>query len=103
MSRDKRRKTRKATEQLEVCCAISNKEFKGYVSNISETGICLRTPEEVKKGEKLDLKIRLFPHLPSVKNIISKVVWKAEDGTYGLKFKRINEEALELLQGFVNN
>jgi hypothetical protein len=103
MSSDKRRSTRKAAEAVEVCCSISNKEFKAFAANISEKGICMRTLEDVKRGDKVKLNIRLFPQLPSVKNILGNVVWKDERGICGLRFKRIDAEALEVVQGFVNN
>ena len=100
---DKRRRDRKAVEMLEVSCVISNKEFKSYAKDISEKGICMRAPEDLKKGDKLNLHIRLFPNLPAVKDIQGNVVWKADNGTVGLKFKRVTAEQLELVQGFVNN
>ena len=100
---DKRRKARKAAELLEVSCSISNKEFKSYAKDISEKGLCMRAPEDLKKGDKISLRIRLFPNLPSVKDVLGKIVWTGRDGTCGVKFKEINEEAIELVQGFVRN
>ena len=103
MVRDKRRSKRKIAENVQANCLASTKQFNASVKNISESGVCLASSENITPGETVNLFVRLFPKLPAVKYIESRVVWKNEDGSCGLKFGRMSPEVLELIRGYVNN
>jgi Tfp pilus assembly protein PilZ len=82
-------------------------------SNISEGGLLVSLPEEMEVGERLRLKITLFPDRPlndfNALEVTGRVVWVITDvgkvGGYqtGLEFEAISPENLENLRGFLTH
>jgi c-di-GMP-binding flagellar brake protein YcgR len=82
----------------------------GHAANVSEDGLLIYVPEQIKIGKNLRLKIffSLHPDMNFIEALV-EVVWKdsdlGKDGDYriGIKYVGISPEDMKKLKSFLNN
>lgn len=99
---ERRRKERRRAAS--VSAEVSLKEgrlIEVSVKDISQMGACIYPVDNIRVGEKVEINLRLFAKLPSVKYILSEIAWIDEKGYCGVEFVMGTKEAAELLKGYL--
>ena len=97
MFRERRRDYRYPIEVRTFIKEGSNSEFSGVSTNISETGIAIKSPAPLTVGTTVQLCLDL-PGMPERLKVCSEVCWTNPDGRTGLRFSDLCGSTAERLQ-----
>jgi hypothetical protein len=82
-------------------CAADDSSFFALIKNISKGGLCFHAPVELDPGQKVNLNFRLFHKFPSLRDIECEIKWRKENNLYGLKYKGVEPEKMELIEKYI--
>ncbi|SRR6266702_6597351 len=96
MFRERRRDYRYPIE-ARTFISSDDSEFLGNSVNLSETGIALNSPSQLKVGAQLQLRIEL-PRMEEPLVVSGEVCWSDTNGRAGIQFLELPIKTLERLQ-----
>ena len=101
----RRKRAERFTKRLPAEFAGAGETFRGFVSNVSETGLFIRTRQSFREGSPLDIRITLPDgRFSSVRGVVRRAVTmelghSAKNGM-GIEITHMDENYADFLLGF---
>jgi Tfp pilus assembly protein PilZ len=90
--------TRKSC-MLSIDYRVEDRNFEGFMLDISPAGAFIETGEPFSAGQQIDLSFSL-PNSPGQCQLIGEILWKGMLGI-GVRFKDLNHDQTELISAFI--
>ena len=90
--------TRKSC-MLSIDYRVENRNFEGFMLDISPAGAFIETGEPFSAGQQIDISFSL-PNSPGQLQLIGEILWKGMLGM-GVRFKDLNHDQTELISAFI--
>ena len=90
--------TRKSC-MLSIDYRVENRNFEGFMLDISPAGAFIETGEPFSAGQQIDLSFSM-PNSPGQLQLIGEILWKGMLGI-GVRFKDLNRDQTELIRAFI--
>ncbi len=100
MVRERRRYFRCPLETATFVSVNSQPEFQASSVNLSEAGMAIVSPVELKVGQRLQIRL-LMPGKASFINLAAEVCWSDASGRAGLQFAEISSTVAESLSSWL--